>query len=37
MRKEIQKLGLEVFFSLLRDVEWTNEPRCELASYLEMS
>jgi hypothetical protein len=23
------------FTSLLQDLEWSNEPRCELASYLE--
>jgi hypothetical protein len=33
--KEIWKLCIEFFFSLHHDLEWTNEPSCELASSMK--
>jgi hypothetical protein len=32
---QLQLIGY--FTSLLHNLEWANEPRCELASYLEMA
>jgi hypothetical protein len=34
MRQQLQLIGY--FTSLLQNLEWSNEPQCELASYLEM-
>jgi hypothetical protein len=36
-KRNLEKIWLQFFFSLFRDLEQTNELRCELASYLKTS